>query len=189
MYSQLITFLKSRTDISDAALQEVCACFEPIKARRNETLLPYGAVCQHYYFVNKGCIRLFTINRAGTETTRFFAFEGGFGTALPSFIEQKPAEDYMQTIEKSELLRISRESFFHLVEKIPQFAFIYRQILELGFITAQKRIYGFQGFDALEKVKWVIAHQPDFLLRVSNKMAASYLGLSPSTLSRVKARL
>jgi len=56
-------------------------------------------------------------------------------------------------------------------------------------MNAQKRIYGFQGFDALEKVKWVIESQPNFLLRVSNKMAASYLGISPSTLSRAKSRL
>lgn len=189
MYSLLETYLRNRTTIDDAALKEVCSYFEPLKAKRNEALLSYGTVCQHYYFVNKGCIRLFTINKDGLETTRFFAFEGVFGTALPSFIEQKPAYEYMQAIEKSELLRISRENFFHLVDTIPQFAFIYRQILELGFITAQKRIYGFQGFDALEKVKWVIEHQPDFLLRVSNKMAASYIGLSPSTLSRVKARL
>ena len=54
---------------------------------------------------------------------------------------------------------------------------------------AQKRIYSFQGFDALEKVKWLIHHQPNVLLRVSNKMAASYLGISPSTLSRIKAKL
>ena len=104
-------------------------------------------------------------------------------------MENTPAFEYMQTIEKSELLQISRTDFYHLVDTVPAFGFIYRQILELGFITAQKRIYGFQGFDALEKVQWVIQYQPDFLLRVSNKMAASYLGLSPSTLSRVKARL
>ena len=95
----------------------------------------------------------------------------------------------MQTIENSELLKISRESFFHLVDTVPQFARVYRQILERGFITAQKRIYGFQGFDAMEKVKWVMKYQPDFLVRVSNKMAASYLGLTPATLSRIKSKL
>ncbi|MFD2247605.1 Crp/Fnr family transcriptional regulator [Pontibacter ruber] len=189
MYSLLENFIKSRTSIDYACLELICSHFEPLKTKRNELLLNFSDVCQHYYFVNKGCIRLYTINKDGTEATRFFAFEGGFGTALPSLIDQTPAGEYMQTIEKSELLKISRDKFYHLVDTVPQFAFIYRQILELGFITAQKRIYGFQGFDALEKVKWVIQHQPDFLLRVSNKMAASYLGLSPSTLSRVKAKL
>ena len=72
---------------------------------------------------------------------------------------------------------------------MPQFAKIYTEILENGFIMAQKRIYGFQGFDATEKVKWIIKHQPELLLNVSNKMVASYLGISPSTLSRIKSRL
>ena len=54
---------------------------------------------------------------------------------------------------------------------------------------AQKRIYGFQGFDAVEKVKWIIKFQPQLLLQVSNKMVASYLGMSPSTLSRIKSKI
>ena len=53
----------------------------------------------------------------------------------------------MQTIEKSELLCISRIDFYKLVDQVPQFAKLYIEILELGFIVAQKRIYGFQGFD------------------------------------------
>jgi hypothetical protein len=75
------------------------------------------------------------------------------------------------------------------VERLPEFDRIYKRRLELGFITAQQRIYGFQGFDAFEKVKWIIKTQPHFLLRVTNKMGAYYLGISPSTLSRIKSKL
>ncbi|TDE07738.1 Crp/Fnr family transcriptional regulator [Flavobacterium sandaracinum] len=189
MYTILKKYINSRTQIKDEEVELICSFFKPLKTKRNEILVRYDEICQQYYFVNKGCIRLFTINKEGIETSRFFAFEGGFGTALPSFIDQQPTYEYLQTIEKSELLVISRADFYHLVATIPQFAMIYREILELGFITAQKRIYGFQGFDALEKVKWIIENQPHFLLRVSNKMAASYLGISPSTLSRIKSKL
>ncbi|WP_299519576.1 hypothetical protein [uncultured Flavobacterium sp.] len=108
---------------------------------------------------------------------------------MPSFIDQHPTEEFLQTIEKSELLSITRTDFYKLVNEFPQFAKIYTEILELGFIVAQKRIYGFQGFDAKEKVQWVIKNQPQLLVRVSNKMAASYLGISPSTLSRIKSKL
>jgi len=96
------------------------------------------------------------------------SFEGNFVTALPSFIDQHPAEEYLQTIEKSELLRISRADFYHLVDTLPGFTRIYTEILELGFIVAQKRIYGFQGFDAMQKVRWIIQNQPQILVRVSN---------------------
>ena len=189
MYDKLVVYLKTRATVSDEDLQHICSLFTAFKTKRNEILLREGEICRHYYFVNKGCLRLFTTNSEGVQTTRYFAFEGAFGTALPSLITQTPAFECVQTIEQSDLLKISRDSFFNLVDTVPAFGKIYRQILERGFITAQQRIYGFQGFDAMEKVKWVMNYQPDFLVRVSNKMAASYLGITPSTLSRIKSKL
>lgn len=189
MFKLLKDYITSRSNISEETLDLICSHFVPVKARRNEILIGFDEICKGYYFVNDGCLRLFTYNIDGNETTRYFGFKGGFCTALPSFIEQTLAHEYLQAISKSELLYISRSNFFHLVDTVPQFANIYRGILELGFVNAQKRIYGFQGFNALEKVRWIIKFQPDLLLRLSNKMAASYLGISPSTLSRIKSRL
>lgn len=189
MYVTLKKIINRKTNIDEETLTKICSYFKLIHTKRNEILLNYDQVCNHYYFINKGCIRLFTYSKDGSENSRYFAFEGNFATALPSFIEQLPAEEYLQTIEKSELLCISRADFYYLVNEIPQFAKIYTEIIESGFIIAQKRIYGFQGFDAIDKVKWVIKHQPQLLLKVSNKMVASYLGISPSTLSRLKSKI
>ena len=189
MFDQLRKYFTDTISTDDKTFEIISQHFKCITTKRNEMLLRQGEVCRHYYFVNKGCLRLFTINKDGVEGTRYFAFEGAFGTALPSLIEQTPAFEFVQTIEKSALLCISRDSFFHLVDTVPQFAFIYRQILEVSFISAQKRIYGFQGLDALEKVKWVMNYNPKLLTRVSNKMAASFLGLTPATLSRLKSKL
>lgn len=189
MYQQLIQYFKTRTSIDDKTLDFICSYFKPLNTKRNQVLLRQGEVCNHYYFVNKGCLRLYSINKEGDENTRYFAFENYFGTALPSLIEQTPAFEFVQTIEKSELLVINRADFYKLVDTVPQFAFVYRQILEVSFISAQKRIYGFQGSTALEKVKAVKAYNPKLLTRVSNKMAASFLGITPSTLSRMKSKL
>lgn len=189
MYTPLINFLKSKNDFNNESLAKICSYFYLINTKQKEILLNYDQVCKHYYFINKGSARLFTIGKEGNENSRYFAFEGNFVTALPSFIDQQVAEEYLQTIEKSELLCISRTDFYNLVNEIPQFAKIYTEILELGFIVAQKKIYGFQSFDVLAKVKWVIKYQPQLLLRISNKMAASYLGMSPSSLSRIKSKL
>ena len=170
-------------------IAEIISHFKSITLKRNQILLSPEEICKHYYFIEKGSLRLFTLNKQGKESSRYFAFEGNFCTALPSFIDQLPAMEFLQGIENSKLLAIDRTHFFQMIEKYNFFARIYQEILELGFITAQKRIYSFQGFDALEKVKWLIHHQPNVLLRISNKMAASYLGISPSTLSRIKAKL
>lgn len=189
MFRLLEQYIKSISDIDQLGLDVIFSKFSLVKTNRNQILVDYNEVCKNHYFVNKGRIRVYTINSEGSESTRYFAFQGEFGTALPSLIDQKPAFEYLRTIEKSELLTISRTDFYFLVDQIPAFALVYRKILEKGFIIAQKRIYGFQGFSAMEKVIWIKTHQPGFLLRVSNKMAASYLGMSPSTLSRIKAKL
>jgi len=189
MFNLLAQYIKGIAEIDETSLNIIFSKFNLLKTRRNQVLVDYNEVCKNHYFVNKGGIRVYTLNQEGAETTRYFAFQGEFGTALPSLIDQKPAFEYLQTIEKSELLTISRTDFYFLVDHIPSFALVYRSILENGFIAAQKRIYGFQGFNAMEKVNWIKTHQPNLLLRVSNKMAASYLGISPSTLSRIKARL
>ncbi len=189
MYGLLKKYIVDRFKITEEHLDFICSHFQLKLVKKNELLLDFHEICKHYYFVNKGSLRIYTLNSEGNETTRYFAFAGNFGTALPSFIEQKPAEEYLQAVEQSELLYISHKDFYHLVATVPEFSAIYLGILELGFITAQKRIYGFQGFTALEKVKWIINYQPAVLMRVSNKFAASYLGIAPSTLSRIKAKL
>ncbi|GAA4027545.1 Crp/Fnr family transcriptional regulator [Flavobacterium cheonhonense] len=189
MYTSLQKFLLSKAPVSSDALETICSCFESLKTKRNQIVLSYDEVAGYYYFVNKGAVRLFTITPDGQELSRYFAFEDTFVTALPSFIDQKPAKEYLQTIEPSELLRIKREDFYRLVRTEPVFAAIYTEILEMGFIVAQERIYGFQGYDVLSKVRWIIQNQPKLLLRVSNKIVASYLGISPSTLSRIKSKL
>ncbi len=101
MYQILEKFIKDKTEIDKEMLAKICANFTLIKTKRNEILLDYNEVSKHYYFINKGCIRLFTISKSGDENSRYFAFEGNFVTALPSFIDQMPAEEYLQTIEKS----------------------------------------------------------------------------------------
>lgn len=189
MYHQLGEYLRAKMPVDPATLERIFSCFTLRTTRRNELLLSPGEVCRHYYFVNQGCLRLFTINKDGVEGTRYFAFEGSFGTALPSLIDQQPAFEYIQTIEQSKLLVIGRDDFYTLVDEAPVFGVIYRGILEAAFITAQKRIYGFQGLEAIDKVRWVMAYHPKLLTRVSNKLVASYLGLTPATLSRLKAQL
>ncbi len=189
MYTQLEKYLTTSTEIDGETVSYISSYFKTKKTKRNEYLLREGEICKHFYFVNKGCIRLFNINKDGEEGTRYFHFEDAFGTALPSLINQKPSYECMQTIEPSELLVINRDDYFHLVDTVPQFAFVYRQILESAYLKSQERIYCFQSLEAIEKVRWVMTNQSKWLTRLSNKMVASYLGLTPQTLSRLKSKL
>lgn len=189
MYRVLQEYLSERSELPESDLSRILGHFQQKKVRRNETIVDFGEICRDFYFINEGAIRIYTINSEGVELSRFFAFEKTFCTALPSFIDQKPAHEYLQAIERSELLVIPRKDFYGLVSDYSEFDRIYREILEFSFINNQKRIYSYQGYSALEKIQLLIKMQPDFLLRVSNKLAASYLGMSPSTLSRLKSKI
>ena len=189
MYDLLLRYFRSKTQITKELFDGFCHYFKPKGVKRNEFLLMEGEVCHFNFFVNKGCLRIFAMNEEAQENTRYFAFEGKFGTALSSFIEQKPSLEYIQAVEHSEVLVISRNDFYHLVNTIPQVNYIYRDILEMAYITSQQRIYGLQGQSALERLKWLMEYQPRILTRLSNKVIASYLGVTPYTLSRLKAEL
>ena len=102
MHTILKNFIQRKTDCDNQTIEEIASYFALIKTKRNQILLNFDQVANQYYFVNKGCIRIFTTTKDGLEISRYFAFEGTFVTALPSFIDQLPAEEYIQTIEKSE---------------------------------------------------------------------------------------
>ncbi len=189
MYELLYQYFQEKTDIDPKRFDSFCHYFKPKKVKRNKILLSAGDVCTFNLFVNEGCVRIYTLNEEGQELTRYFTFEGKFGTALTSLIEQQPSFEYMQCVEKSELLIISRQDFFHLVDTVPQVNDVYRDVLEMAYITSQKRIYGLQGQSALDRLKWLMHYQPRILSRLSNKVIASYLGVTPYTLSRLKAEL
>ena len=120
---------------------------------------------------------------------RYLAFESKCGAALSSFIDQKPSREYFKAVEPSEMLTITRRNFLNLVETNKHINMLYRDILEMAYTTSQKRIYSLQGDTAIEKLKLLLSVQPPILSGLPNKVAASYLGVTQHTLSRLKAKL
>lgn len=189
MYQELEEYIKSHGKIGKKELQEITNCFKPIKTVRNEMLCNIGQVCKHFYFIKKGCLRLYGIDNKGNEITGYFALEHILMSANTSFILQKPSRDCLVSLEPSELLAIHRDDFFKLVNTVPQFANVYHQFMEFAFIHSQMRIYSFLGMEGIDKLKWVMEHEPKLLSRISSKVVASYLGMTNSTLSKLRSKL
>ena len=189
MYLELEQYLKSHGKIGQKELQEITNLFKPMKTTRNEMLCNIGQVCKHFYFIKKGCLRLYEIDAKGNEVTGYFALEDSIISANTSFILQKPSRDSLVSLEPSELLAIYRDDFFKLVDTIPQFANVYHQFIEFAFIHSQMRIYSFLGMEGIDKLRWVMEHEPKLLSRISSKSVASYLGMTNSTLSKLRAKL
>lgn len=103
MYLNLENYLSKISSLSKKEITHIISHFTEKTAKRNETLVANNSVCNQFYFIDKGAVRIYIINSEGKELSRFFAFENTFCTALPSFIDQRPSFEYLQTIEPSRL--------------------------------------------------------------------------------------
>jgi CRP-like cAMP-binding protein len=189
MHPALKAYFQEKTNISEERLAFISSFFKEKKCRKNEYLLRQGEVCRFNYFVVAGCMRIFSTGEGGMENTRYFAFEGKFGTSFMSLISREPSIESIQCLEKTTVYCISREDFYFLVESEPAVNKIYRNILESAYITTQKRIYNLQSADSLDRLRWLLKEYPTILNRISSKIVASYLSVTPYTLSRLKAKL
>jgi CRP-like cAMP-binding protein len=189
MYQELEDYINERVSLDKKTLELILNAFQPLKTQRKQMLCNEGQICKHFYFVKKGCLRMYEIDNKGNEVTGYFALEGSLISAITSFVLQKPSRDYLVSFEPSELLVIARKDFFRLVEEITEFNKIYQDFMEFAFIHSQMRIYSFLGMEGIDKLRWVMKHEPKLLSRISSKAVASYLGMTNSTLSKLRAKL
>ncbi|WKL50149.1 Crp/Fnr family transcriptional regulator [Flavobacterium pectinovorum] len=189
IYEQLGHYIKKNIEITDEDLNTILSYFKPLKHKKNDFLLSQGQTSQQSFFVGKGCLRIFFINEEGKDITRYIAFENQLATALVSFITKSPSAEYIQVVEKSELLCISHEDFNYLMETIPQWRAFYCVYLEKAYVNNTNRLMSFTTMDALERYSQLLKVNPTIVKRLPNKIVASYINISQETLSRLKSKV
>jgi CRP-like cAMP-binding protein len=170
-------------------LDMVIALFQPFEFKRKAFLVQEGNICRYCYFIIEGCVQVFGYDKNGNETTRDFVFSNNWVMEIESFSKQQAARENLRAVEKTKVLGINAENFQKMLSEVPHFELMYRQIMELSYANSVFRLNTFISMDAAERVKWMYEFQPKLLQKLSNKMVASYLGISPETLSRLKANL
>lgn len=189
----MIEFLKShitaRLGHEPENLNEVLPHFEAIFTKRGDYLLQSGEVCKYVYFIVSGCIQVYVVDKNGNESTREFYVEEQWVTDIFGFQNQTPSSEYMKCVEPCQLLRIHFDSFQKLSHQVPQFAAIYKQILEVSYNNTIYRVNTLTALDALDRIKWLMENKPRIMTRLSSKLIASYLGISAETMTRLKAKL
>ncbi len=173
----------------DDKLELVLSCFEPIIIDRNQFLLKEGEVCKYVYFIAKGCLQVFVYDNDLNETTRDIVTEGTWCSELMSFGSGNPATENIRTVEPSELLAIDKPNFQKMMQTVPQFEKVYKQLLETSYANSVYRINTFVALSALDRIKWLMKYRPKLMTRVSSKLIASYLGINKDVFSRLKAKL
>jgi CRP-like cAMP-binding protein len=180
--------LKYITDFDEQQLDKIAKCFKPKSVKRNTILLSQGEVCKEFYYVHRGCIRTFFISKKGQEKTRYIMLDCSIGTALTSFITQKPSFEFVDALEDTELLAISHKDFYQLNKEVLQWKEFYQKILEMAYSFQNKKIEGLVTQSAKQRFEQLIEENPVLIQRLSNKVLASYLDVTQETLSRLKSQ-
>lgn len=170
-------------------LDKVLSNFKHIQAKRNEQLLKQGDICKYVYFIAKGCLQVYVHDKDLNETTRDIVIEDNWCSELLSFGSGKPATEYIRAVEPSELFAIDRQAFQTMMETVPQFDKVYKQILEASYANSVYRINTFVALTALDRIKWLMQYRPLLMTRLPSKLIASYLGINKDVFSRLKAKL
>jgi len=159
------------------------------KLRKRQYLLQEGEICKYVAFVSKGMLRSYLVDEENHERIIQFAPEGWFISDLNSLVINGISNMNIDAIEDSELVLVSQEAHNQLESLIPEF-FKFNYLQYRGaYIALQKRLTNMLILSAEEKYTKLLSVYPDIMQRVPQHMIASYLGLTPETLSRVRKRI
>ncbi|WP_062057063.1 Crp/Fnr family transcriptional regulator [Aquimarina longa] len=189
MDTGLAEYVRNYIDISDEEMKLFYKYLTVRKFKKKEYLLREGEICKARYFIIKGCIRSYYIDEKGVERILDFGIDKWWFTNYVSLINNKPSENFIQAIENLEVLQLHRDCFDELLEKLPKIDRLFRLIMEKTHIAYLNRIKYMHSLSGEDMYKKFIQANPKFMQRVPQYMVASYLGLSPEFVSKVKANL
>lgn len=188
MSEKLKYLLKQLANFNNEQLDEIVECFKPKTAKKNTVLLSEGKICREFYYIENGCIRTYFITKQGQEKTRFVALDCSIGTALTSFISQKPSFEVIDALEDTKLLAISYDDFYELNKKITPWKEFYLKILEMAYSFQNKKLESLVTLSAKQRYDELLVDNSVLVQRLSNKVLASYLDITQETLSRLKSK-
>ena len=159
------------------------------KIKRNEFLLREGEVCRYSAFVVKGCLRLYTVDSKGKEHIMQFAPDNWWISDIDRFTKHIPSLYFIDAIEDSEVLLIEQQPMDDAYKKIPALTLFFQLLLQNRQSATQKRVVYSMSASAEERYVDFLKTYPSIMQRVPQHMIASYLGITPESLSRVRKKL
>jgi CRP-like cAMP-binding protein len=188
MYELILKNVSRFIELTEEEKKIFTSLLKTKKLRKKHFLLQEGETGRFQYFINKGCLRTYTIDEKGQEHIIQFAIEDWWTGDMYSFLTQTPATLNIEAIEDTELLCIDNPSLEILYKKIPKFERFFRLLLQNAFIANQSRIIESMSLTADERYCKFIERYPLMERRLPLKHIASYLGITPESLSRIRSQ-
>jgi len=186
---KLITHFKAYLPLNEEEIQELSDRISIRKIKRRQFLLSEGEKCKHYNFVVNGCFKMYKVDLAGKEHNLLFASENEWITDIGSFHSEKPSELYIEAVEPSTIIQIKKEDLLFFYENYPKFDRNFRVIIEDKFVELQNRLLQTFSSTAEERYLSFLDQYPHLTQRLPNTQIASYIGITPEFLSRIRKEL
>lgn len=189
MFDVLFSHIEHKVALSDAEKSAIAAFFTFKKIRKKQFILEEGDICMHLSFVNKGLIKSYRLDEKGNEHISLFGWEGWWISDFNSYINQQPATLYIDAVEDTELFLLSQAAYEQLTLDVPIMDRYFRLLYQNSLVTKDERLISSNSYSAEEKFQRLIQSNPEIMQRVPQHLVASYLGLAPETLSRIRKKL
>jgi len=189
VYEQLLKTVQQKVTLTSDEAELLKQFFTLKKVRKRQYMLNEGEVCKYNLFVAKGLLRSFGVEENGYEQVVQFAVEGWWISDLNSFFSGDVAVYNIEALEDCELLLLTRQSMDKMLEKLPKMERYFRLLMQNHIVALRQRIIASQRHSAEERYIKLIEGFPTILARVPQQYIASYLGMTPETLSRVRKQI
>lgn len=186
MNSSLRKTIKTTISISENDLDFMLSLFKPMTLKKDDYFLKIGQRCNQVAFIKSGMLRIYYPNDKGEETTCYFSLPNEFVTSFSSFTTETPSIENIQAILPTEIVGIEKKDLEMLYQKIPVTQEFGRKAAENLAIIMEKRISLFLNNSADERYQFLLKHNPILIQTVPLQFLASYLGISPQHLSRLR---
>jgi CRP-like cAMP-binding protein len=188
MYNKFLNHISQYLSLNKDEIEFAKSHFPLKEYSKNEVLFKDGTIATSINFVIEGCVRLF-YNVNGNEKTAYFYTEGKFFCANESFLTETPARENFQALENTVVMSIHKTIDVELLKNYPNFEIIERYALLDELITNNRIIESFVSKSPQERYIELLRKNRDLFQRVPQHYIASYLGISPESLSRIRKRI
>jgi len=185
--TQLLDVINSFQELDFETEEAIRKYFIEEKFQKNEFIVSEGKICSKIYFIKSGLVRRFCVED-GIEIIKWIYTDNQFVTSLSSFFEQRPSFENFQASEGTILYSLSYEDE-EILLKYPLFSKFYIKLLRLYLSKLNEFHHLFTSMNAQEKYLYLLNTLPQIILKAKLKDIASLIGVSPETLSRIRAQI
>ncbi len=185
-FDLLLKNISTKVELSENDMQKIIPFFKSKTIKKKKDLLRNGDVCKELAFVGSGALRSYSVDEKGIEHVLQIALENYWISDLQSFLTNNPSDLTIEAIEDTEVLLISSFDLDRIYLEVPLMERFFRKLFENAYINTLMRLNSSQSESADIRYKKLLSNHPNLLKRIPLIYIASYLGITPESLSRIR---